>query len=209
MQLRDHPVATVRRERRDARANRRRLLDAARAALAEHGPSVSVNEIARAAGVGVGTLYRKYPTKGDLIGALLLELHDELATAIADRAAVTAGDPEAELRALVEAHLDVLGRVGPLDALLRREAPEAATRLAPGELLDRFLGPLRAVLERGIASGAFRDGLDADLVGRAFFGMLDSRVLAARVERDGNESVARECTAMLLWGISRRGVASP
>jgi AcrR family transcriptional regulator len=195
-------VRPARRERRDARANRRRLLDAARAAFAEHGDRISVNEVARAAGVGVGTLYRKYPTKTDLLVALLMELHEELTAEISLRTAATGGDPEAELRGLVEAHLVVLGRVGPLEALLRREAPAAAERVGPGQLTDRFVGPLRAVLERGVTQGVFRPDFDLDLVGRAFFGMLDSRILLPRVERDGVESVARQCTSLLLRGIA-------
>lgn len=195
-------ASPARRERRDARANRRRLLDAARAAFAENGDRISVNEVARAAGVGVGTLYRKYPTKADLLVALLLELHEELSAEIATRTAHAAGDSEEELRGLVEAHLVVLGRVGPLEALLRREAPAAAQRVGQAQLAERFLGPLRAVLERGAATGAFRSDLDLDLVVRAFFGMLDSSILLPRVDRDGVESVARQCTAMLLRGVA-------
>jgi AcrR family transcriptional regulator len=191
----------ARRERSDARANRRRLLDAARAAFAEHGDRISVNEVARAAGVGVGTLYRKYPTKADLLVALLMELHEELTAEIAERT-VAIGGPEAALRGLVEAHLVVLGRVGPLDALLRREAPAVAERVGSGQLTERFMGPLRHVLAHGVSQGVFRPDLDIDLVCRAFFGMLDSSILIPRVERDGVESVARQCTAILLSGIA-------
>jgi AcrR family transcriptional regulator len=49
--------------RRDAEANRRRLLDAASEAFAAHGLDASVEEIAHSAGVGMGTLYRRFPTK--------------------------------------------------------------------------------------------------------------------------------------------------
>jgi AcrR family transcriptional regulator len=192
-----------RRERRDARANRRRLLDAARAALAEHGPGVSVNEVARAAGVGVGTLYRKYPTKADLLLALLLEIHGELSAAIAEKTA-GAADSEAELRGLIEAHLEVMGRIGPIDALLRREAAGLVAAVGPEELGDRFITPVRSVLERGVARGDFSADLDLDLVGRAFFGMLDSTVFAARIRRDGVAAVAALMTRVLVHGIGAR-----
>jgi AcrR family transcriptional regulator len=193
-----------RRERRDARANRRRLLDAARAALVEHGATVSVNQIARAAGVGVGTLYRKYPTKADLLLALLLEIHTELSAAIAARTA-DAADVRAELRGLIEAHLEVMGRIGPIDSLLRREAPGLVAVVGPEELSDRFITPVRAVLERGVAAGAFATDLDLELVGRAFFGMLDSTVLAGLVEREGVGPVAARMTRVLVDGIGARG----
>jgi AcrR family transcriptional regulator len=63
--------------RRDAQQNRRRLLDAAAEVFAEHGLEAGVEEIARTAGVGMGTLYRRFPTKDALIAALV---HDVLST---------------------------------------------------------------------------------------------------------------------------------
>jgi AcrR family transcriptional regulator len=63
--------------RRDAEQNRQRLLDAAADVFAEHGLEASVEEIARTAGVGMGTLYRRFPTKDALISALV---HDVLTT---------------------------------------------------------------------------------------------------------------------------------
>jgi AcrR family transcriptional regulator len=56
--------------RRDAERNRQRILDAAGAAFAEDGLSVTLDEIARRAGVGVGTIYRRFPDKEQLIDAL-------------------------------------------------------------------------------------------------------------------------------------------
>src|ERR1700750_1681329 len=60
--------------RRVAEQNRQRLLDAASEVFAEHGLEASVEEIARAAGVGMGTLYRRFPTKDALIDALVHEV---------------------------------------------------------------------------------------------------------------------------------------
>jgi AcrR family transcriptional regulator len=60
--------------RRDAEQNRQRLLDAAAEVFAEHGLEASVDEIARTAGVGMGTLYRRFPTKDALISALVHEV---------------------------------------------------------------------------------------------------------------------------------------
>ncbi len=56
--------------RRDAAENRERLLRAAWQVFAEHGPDAGVEEIARRAGVGMGTLYRRFPTKEALVDAL-------------------------------------------------------------------------------------------------------------------------------------------
>src|SRR4051794_24858970 len=57
--------------RADAERNRRRILDAARQVFAEEGLGVGVDAVARAAGVGVGTLYRRFPTKHDLLAAVI------------------------------------------------------------------------------------------------------------------------------------------
>jgi AcrR family transcriptional regulator len=57
--------------RRDAQANRDRIVSSARAAFAAEGVEVPVEEIARRAGVGMGTLYRHFPAKEDLIDAVL------------------------------------------------------------------------------------------------------------------------------------------
>lgn len=65
--------------RRDAERNRRRILEAAQEAFAEDGLAVTLDEIARRAGVGVGTVYRRFPDKEQLIDALFEERIGEIA----------------------------------------------------------------------------------------------------------------------------------
>jgi len=67
--------------RRDAERNRDRIVEAARTAFAADGIDVSVEEIARRAGVGMGTLYRRFPTKRDLIDAVLEDAFSEICRA--------------------------------------------------------------------------------------------------------------------------------
>ncbi|WP_106814533.1 TetR/AcrR family transcriptional regulator [Microbacterium timonense] len=64
--------------RADARENRRRLLSAATTAVAERGLDISALDIAQAAGVGVGTLYRRFGTKEALLDDVVLALYDEV-----------------------------------------------------------------------------------------------------------------------------------
>jgi AcrR family transcriptional regulator len=64
--------------RADAERNRRRVMDAARALFAERGLGVTLNDIARHAGVGVGTVYRRFPDKDALIDALFEERIEQL-----------------------------------------------------------------------------------------------------------------------------------
>ena len=70
--------APVRPLRADAARNRARVLDAARTAFAEAGLDVGVEEIARRAGVGKGTLYRRFPTKEALVRAIFEDILDEI-----------------------------------------------------------------------------------------------------------------------------------
>lgn len=65
--------------RRDAQRSRRRVVDAAAELFAQHGLDVSFDEIARRAEVGVGTVYRRFPDRGDLIDAVFAEKVEELA----------------------------------------------------------------------------------------------------------------------------------
>ena len=73
-----HPARTP---RADAQRNRLRLLTAAYAAFAEKGAAASLDEIAREAGVGIGTLYRHFPTRDALVQAVYLHETQHLAEA--------------------------------------------------------------------------------------------------------------------------------
>jgi AcrR family transcriptional regulator len=77
--------------RADARRNRERVVTAAREAFAEHGVDLPMEELARRAGVGVGTVYRHFPSKEALLDALLV---DHFAAIAANaQAALTRDDP--------------------------------------------------------------------------------------------------------------------
>jgi AcrR family transcriptional regulator len=72
------PATTDRPLRRDAERNRERILEAARAAFAEDGLDVGLHEIAKRAGLGVGTVYRRFPDKQTLVEALYEDRIDEV-----------------------------------------------------------------------------------------------------------------------------------
>ena len=86
-----------RNERRDAAEHRRRILETAQHLFAAHGVhAVSMHQIAREAGVGQGTLYRRYAHKGDLCMDLLYEGHERLDKDIATLLATKATSPALE-----------------------------------------------------------------------------------------------------------------
>jgi AcrR family transcriptional regulator len=78
-------MAEARTLRRDAAANRARILDAAEAVFASKGPSASTEEVADRAGVGIGTVFRHFPTKDELLLAVLRRILEGLAATARDR----------------------------------------------------------------------------------------------------------------------------
>lgn len=147
--------------RADAVRNRARVLEAARAAFAADGLAVPLDEIARRAGVGAGTVYRHFPTKEALFEAVI---GDQMAGLAEDAEArlAGAGDPGEQFFEFFASVVDDGTRKADLaDALtsagvgLQQETLEAAGRLQSG---------LAALLERAQRAGAVRTDVDtADL----------------------------------------------
>src|SRR3954454_3336270 len=73
------PDERMRPVRADSIRNRAKILDAAREQITAHGPGVGMDEIAAAAGVAVGTLYRHFPTKTDLVAAVVSDFVAQMA----------------------------------------------------------------------------------------------------------------------------------
>ncbi len=99
-----------RRRRADAERNRLRLLEIARAAFASGEATVSLERIARDAGVGIGTLYRHFPTREALVEALYRQELDELCASAT------------ELRETLTPRTGAAGLDGPLPRLRDRKA---------------------------------------------------------------------------------------
>ncbi len=111
---RDDPIivaetgdSSSRKPRADAERNRLRLLDTAKAVFGEKGPSASLEEIAREAGVGIGTLYRHFPTRDALIEAVYRNETMQLADAAAKLS--EAHPPVEALRQWLLLFVDYLG----------------------------------------------------------------------------------------------------
>jgi AcrR family transcriptional regulator len=106
----------VRPLRRDAARNRQRVLKAASEVFTERGLDVSLDEVARHAGVGVGTVYRRFRTKEDLVEALFVQRIDAVA-ALAEEAA-KAPDPWSGLASFLEEAAEMLAGDSGLRQLL-------------------------------------------------------------------------------------------
>jgi AcrR family transcriptional regulator len=100
---------TDRQLRADAARNAERILHAAREIYAEIGPDASLEEIARRAGVGIRTLYRRFPRKEDLVKAALEQsVAEQLSPAIEQ--ALSDDDPRHGLVSLIEATMSLVSR---------------------------------------------------------------------------------------------------
>jgi AcrR family transcriptional regulator len=140
-----------RKPRKDAVRNRARILESAGEAFAELGLDVGVDEIARRAGVGMGTLYRHFPTKDALIDAILDQRLDRLA-ALAEEA-LEASDPWSGLVHFVERAVELQAADRGLKDVLssRRRAERSLTRARA-----RLRPLLERLIERAQEDGSLR-----------------------------------------------------
>jgi AcrR family transcriptional regulator len=136
--------------RSDARRNRERLVASARELLASEGVDVSVDEITRHAGLGMGTLYRHFPTKEELVDAVLEDAFAELVE-LAEHAAA-AEDAWAGLTDFMERALaSHAANRGLKDALATHE--HGARRAA---MRERIQPLLRTLIARAQEQGTLR-----------------------------------------------------
>lgn len=147
--------------RADAQRNRELLLAAAVAAFSRNGPEVTLESIAKAAGVGIGTLYRHFPSREALVDAAY---RSELAR-LCDSAPelLAAMPPDQALRTWMEAFLEYMTTKRGMSDALRMVIASGGDPFA--ESRARLLAAVTALLEAGAAGGVLRGDLDpADLM---------------------------------------------
>jgi AcrR family transcriptional regulator len=151
--------AETTRLRADAQRNRDHIVAVARVVFAEIGPGAPMDEIARRAGVGVGTLYRRFPDRGSLLRAVAVE---SLSAVLADARAAIDEEPAAwdALTRIVRRAVDLRfsTHVTMMDEHSRRALKEAPDfRLARAALLDL----VEHLVERAQAEGSMRSDVGA------------------------------------------------
>jgi AcrR family transcriptional regulator len=145
----EKPQARI--QRADARRNRRRIVEAARGLFAEHGFDAQIDHIARAAGVGVGTVYRHFPNKLDLLDALIQARFEGLAEAA--REAIADPDPWDGFEGFMRYSAGVMAADRALSEAMF-ERPEMMRAGAEGVGMPELLQEL---VERAQTTGALRE----------------------------------------------------
>ena len=153
--------------RMDAQRNRERILEVAKEAFARSGASTSLDDIAKQAGVGAGTLYRHFPTREALLEAVYRTEVEKLAAA--ERKLAQDLSPVEALRAWMLLFVDYF-------ATKKIIAPALNTLVGgPSKVYEasaaQITGAIRALVERAVESGHIRSDLDPLDLLRALIGV--------------------------------------
>ncbi len=146
------PTDSPRPLRADAQRNRDRLLQAAVRAFSEQGADVTLDAIAKAAGVGIGTLYRHFPTREALVEAAY---RNELARLCDSAPALAAGAPADEaLRTWMDRFVDYVATKRGMADALRAVVASGGNPFAQSR--DQLTAALGTLLRAGAAAGTLR-----------------------------------------------------
>jgi AcrR family transcriptional regulator len=164
----EHPSSTTRKLRADAVRNRELVLEAAKSVFSAGGPDASLEAVARRAGVGIGTLYRHFPTREALFEAVYRREVEHLADLAGQLKADDVAPTEALrrwLRSIVEFVATKKGMSAALALAANRSSELSAYSSA------RLTEAVGALLDRAIAAGEIRDDISPEDVLRALVGM--------------------------------------
>jgi AcrR family transcriptional regulator len=167
----------VKRPRADAERNRARLLDAAKAAFSSghsSGQAPTLEQIARAAEVGIGTLYRHFPTREALVEALYRKELADLCAAAAEL--LKSHAPEQALRAWMDLFADYVAAKQEMADALR--AVFAAGSVTVSQAREELTVAVRTMLDAGVADGTLRDDVRPEDVVAMIVGAFTATSLA-------------------------------
>jgi AcrR family transcriptional regulator len=160
-------LSEQRRPRADAVRNRERVLEAAKTVFSQGGPAASLEAVAKTAGVGIGTLYRHFPTREALFEAVYRREVEQLVALAED----LHGDapPVEALRRWLHANVEFIATKKGMSAALAIaiHGGSELTRYS----LDRLGQALGALLQRAVASGEIRGDISPEDLLRTIVGM--------------------------------------
>jgi len=165
--MEDRSLTTARTQRADAVRNRERLLQAANAVFSAGGADASLEAVARRAGVGIGTLYRHFPTREALFEAVYRHQVQQLAD-LAEQLKLEP-EPAEALRCWLRSNVEFVATKKGMSAALALAAHSSSELAAYSR--DRLTKAVGALLDGAIAAGEIRADISAEDILRAFVGM--------------------------------------
>jgi AcrR family transcriptional regulator len=185
--------------RKDAELNRRKILDAAGELFAERGLGVTLNDVAHHAGVGVGTVYRRFPDKAQLIDELFEERLAEIHALV--EKAIEEADPWHGLTSFLEGALEIQARDRAVKELLFN-TPGGAERVA--KMREKMLPLATVLVSRAQESGQLRS--DAAAQDIPMLQLMIGTIID--ISRDFEPKLWRRFLSIVLQGL-RADPASP
>lgn len=184
--------------RADARGNRRRLLDAACEVFIERGPAAPLEEIARRAGTGIATLYRRFPDRQALVRAVALDAI-ERTTEEARRAAAEEPDPFLALARYMHRAVDT--RAAAVIPALLTEIPFEDAEIARA----RDTGPavVQGLVDAAHRAGSLRPDATAGDIGMLIVRL--SRPLPGAFSREASDRLGHRHLDLLIDGLRANG----
>jgi AcrR family transcriptional regulator len=153
------PVETDRRLRADARRNRARIIDSAREVFAEFGAEAQIDDVARRAGVGVGTVYRHFPTKEALMAEIVREKFRVMAVNACE-ALERDGEPFAVFADLLRTNAELCARDAGVQEAITGYG-ESVWVYAQAELQELYV-PTAELIARAQRAGSMRPDVTVD-----------------------------------------------
>ena len=188
-------TAQARKPRADSARNRQLLIDTAKQGFSEVGLNVSLEEIARRAGVGIGTLYRHFPSREAVVEAVYRREVEQLAEAVPQLLeASPAGEALHKWMHLFVDYIATKRVIAP--SLATAAGRTSALYATSAELITRAVSTL---VKRAVASGDVRKDIDPSDLLRALVGVSYGNPDA------GWEASARRLVDILMDGLRRKG----
>jgi len=188
-------TAQVRKPRADSARNRQLLVDTAKAAFADVGLSVSLEEIARRAHVGIGTLYRHFPSREAVVEAVYRHEVEQLADAVPQL--LKSSPPGEALHKWMHLFIDYIATKRLIAPSLGTAAgATSALRANSAELISRAVA---ALVTRAAESGAVRKDIAPSDLLRAMVGVSYGN------PDEAWEASARRLIDLLMDGLRRKG----
>src|SRR5580704_14408359 len=159
--------SAARKPRADAQRNRDRLLEAAKEAFTRLGADASLDDVAKQAGVGAGTLYRHFPTRDELLKAVYRSEVEKLASAEQKFAATM--PPMEALRAWMLLFIDYIAAKKIIAPALNNMVGGSSKVFESSH--EQIWGAIRALVKRAIKTGDIRKDLDPIDLLRALIGV--------------------------------------